>query len=331
MTDPYQQHPNPYGQQPPYGANPYGGQGQPDYGASYGPPDPYGAGQPQPGQPMPGQPMPGQPMPGQPQPGQYGAPGQPDPYATRQYEPGFGQPGQPGQPDQYGQYQGSFGQPGWGGGGGLPPEPPPKSKAPMVVVSVLAVLVIVGAVIVGFVVLRDDDSGQTAAPPTQTSTQTTSSTAQQPTTEPSEPTGTDSTTPNDDDKVFTAGECAGLTPEGEGRARLSTAECGSDQSDVLVAQVLEPDEVKCDDDFITFTADVEKLYCLALDADEGDCFELETLPKRALSCQGADTYEAVTVHEGVADPPRCQAGEDDKVYAYPDPARTLCFVTTDST
>jgi uncharacterized protein YbjQ (UPF0145 family) len=98
-----------YGQQPPYGQNPYGPPPQQ--------PNPYGAPQQPYGQP--GQPRPPQPPYGAPQ-GQPYAP--PPPYPP----PAYGQPGQPGQPGSA-QSAPAYGQPGqW------TPQPPAERKPAIV-------------------------------------------------------------------------------------------------------------------------------------------------------------------------------------------------------
>jgi hypothetical protein len=332
MTDPYQQHPNPYGQQPGrYGPNPYGGQQpnqqpnpQPD---PYGQPNPYGRPGPQGGQPYGPQP---DPYGGQFGPAQPDAYRQPDPYPTRQYEPGqfdpYGQQGTTGRPDQYGQYQGSYSQPpGWGHGGG-PPGQPPKSRMPVILLSVLAVLVIAAGVVTA-VVLVNDGSSPAAQTTAQNPTQTPPA-QQQSTTTRSEATTTASasTSPSAGvDDTFEAGQCATLTPEPGNRATLNETTCGGTNSDVLVAVVQDGECVK---DYITFNADVGKVYCLALDAEEGACFKFDQLAKRALNC-AAGTHKVVKIFEDVNDSSQCDGVQGaDRRFAYPDPPRTLCLVPT---
>jgi hypothetical protein len=334
MTDRYQQRPNPYGQQPGgYGSNPHGG-----------PQDPYGQGQPHPygAQPNPRdqQPDPYAQQPpyggGQRGPGQrrgFGdepnaneqttrivPPGQPlDPYQTRRYEPGQFGPGGPG--DQYGQYQGTYGQPpGWGGagpGGGLPPNPPRNSRLPTILFSVLAVLVIAAGVVVAGLLLDDDGS-------TPAAQATTAPSAQPETTSPKAPTTTPpATTTSASGETFAAGQCATLTPEPGNRATLNEALCGDSNSDVVVALV---QDRECVRDYITFNADVGKVYCLALDAQEGACFKFDQLAKRALNC-ATGTHKVAKIFERVTDSSQCdQVQGADRRYAYPEPARTVCLV-----
>jgi hypothetical protein len=334
MTDPYRQHPNPYGQQPSqYGPDPQGGpqnpygQGQPNsYGARPDPrgqqPDPYGGQDPyaqQPDRHAQQDPEATQVLPYA---GQYG-PGQPHQY--RQYEPNQFAPGGPGDP--YGHNQGSYGQPpGWGQGGGLPPGPPRKSRPPMVLFSVLAVLVIVAGVITT-VLLTGGDSSTPAAQTTSTPLAQPETASQAPATTTTTITSTTqppTTASSASGKTFEAGQCATLTPEPAGsRATLNEALCGDTNSDVIVALVQDGDCVK---DYITFSADVGKVYCLALDAEEGACFKFDQLAKRASSCV-AGTHKVAKIFEKVTDSSRCdQVRGADRRYAYTQPPRTVCLV-----
>lgn len=324
MTDPYdpyrQGSGNPYGQQGQPGQPPYGGQqGQP-YGGQPG--HPYG----QPGQPgQPAQPY-GQPgaypgqqppyQPGQPYQGSYGAP---PPDATRQFDPYGADPYAAQQP-----YQGTYGQPaGWGatpgGPGGYPPGPPRKSKLPMVLISVLAVVILVGgAVAIALVVRGEEDP--VAGPTTSAAPATDQTTTTRPTT--SEPT---TTAPGGDD--FEVGQCATLTPEANNRATIRVTECGGALSDVVIAKI---ESAECVEPYLSFDPGQGKIYCLAMDAKEGDCFRLDNLIKRALACVGDDARKVVKIYDGVADDAQCGAvPETIDVYAYPEPARTLCLGKAD--
>jgi len=344
MTDPYQQRQNPYGQQPGgYGPDPQGGPRNP-YGQ--GPPNPHGA-QPNPRgqQPDPYAQQPpyggGQYGPGQPQHGPRPDPYQTqqlDPYQTRQFDPGQTQqfdpdqtqrfePGQfgPGGPsDQHNQYQGSYGQPpGWGQDGGLPPGPPRKSGSKMVWYSVWVVLVIVAGVVTTVLLIGD---GRSAPAAQTTATAPTAAPTQPETTSRRAPTATSrppATTTGASGQTFHAGQCATLTPEPGSRATLNETLCGDSNSDVLVAVV---QDHECAKDYITFNADVGKVYCLALDAEEGACFKFDQLAKRAPNCVPG-THKVAKIFERVTDSSRCdQVQGADRRYAYPEPARTICLV-----
>lgn len=337
MTDPYRQHPNPYGQQPGrYGPNPPGGpqnpygQGQPN---SPGPqpnpqrhhgqqPDPYGGPDQyahQPDRRAQQDPEATQVLP---RGGQYG-PGQPNQY-TRQYEPSQLARGGPG--DQYGQYQGSYGQPpGSSQGGARPPGPPRKPGPPVVLFTVLGVLVIVAVVITAVMLAGSDSStpaAQITATPSASSPQPTQSetaSREAPTSAPARPPATTSSA----SKTFEAGQCATLTPQPGNRATLNEALCGGGNSDVIIALVQDGDCVK---DYITFNADVGKVYCLALDAEEGTCFRFDQLAKRASNC-AAGTHRVAKIFEKITDGGRCDEVQGvDRRYAYPQPARTVCLV-----
>jgi hypothetical protein len=92
---------------------------------------------------------------------------------------------------------------------------------------------------------------------------------------------------------------------------------------VIVASV---QDGECAKDYITFTADVGKVYCLALDAEEGICFKFDQLAKRAPNC-AAGTHRVAKIFEKVADSSRCdQVPGADRRYAYQQPARTICLV-----
>jgi len=340
MTDPYRQHPNPYGQQPgrqgpnppggpqnPYGQHPdpYPPGGQNPYGQH---PDPYPSGGDRQDQPDPDAtqvlPYGGQYSPGQPH--QYGQ--RPDPHQTRQFEPGPFPPGAPGAPgDQYGHYQGSYGQPpAWGQGGGRPPGPPRKPRPPMLLFTVLVVLVIVAGVIT-VVLLAGGDNSTPAAHTTAAAAPSSASSAQPETpsrkAQASTTTQPPTTTSSASGKTFEAGQCATLTPQPGNRATLNEALCGASNSDVIVAVVQDRDCVK---DYITFNADVGKVYCLALDAEEGACFRFDQLVKRAPNCP-AGTHKVAKIFENVTDSGRCdQVQGVDRRYAYPKPARTICLV-----
>jgi hypothetical protein len=348
MTDPYAQHPNPYGQQPgghtphPPGVrqNPPG-QGQPNaYGAQPNPhgqqPDPHGGQAPYAKRPDRYRhqdpeatqvlPYGGQHGPGQPH--QYGQ--RHDQYPTRQYEPSQLAPGgQAGRVDPYGPYQGSYGQPpGWGQDGGLPPGPPRK-RPPIVLFTVLAVLVIVAGMITAVILARSDGStpvAQTTAIPSASSTRPETTSRKAPASTTTQPPATVSSTSNPSSpssKKFEAGQCATLTPQPGNRATLNEALCGGGNSDVIVALVQDGD---CAKDYITFNADVGKVYCLALDAEEGACFRFDQLVKRAPKC-AAGTHKVAKIFEKVTDSTRCdQVQGVDRRYAYPQPVRTVCLV-----
>ena len=161
---------------------------------------------------------------------------------------------------------------------------------PIILLSVLAVLVIAGGIVTAGVLLND---GTTTAAPTTTAQpppQPTGSTpAQATTTAEAEPT----TTSSAPDDTFEVGQCATLTPEPGNRATLNETTCGGTTSDVLVAKVQDKECVK---DYITFNADVGKVYCLALDAEEGTCFRFDQLAKRAGDC-ATGTYKVAKIFE----------------------------------
>jgi hypothetical protein len=331
MTDPYQQRQNPYGQQQPggHGPNPHGG-----------PKNPYGQGQPNPhgAQPNPRGRQPDPYGPGQPH--QYGQQVDPyqtqrldpyqtqqlDPYQTQQFDPGQTRPLDPGRTgpggpgDQYGQYQGSYGQPsGWSQGGGRPPGPPRRSGSKMVWFSVLAVLVIVAGVVTA--ILLVGDGGSTPAAQATTTAPILPATTSRPA--PATTTSPPAATSTASGATFEAGQCATLTPEPGSRATLNEALCGDSNSDVIVALV---QDHECAKDYITFNADVGKVYCLALDAEEGVCFKFDQLAKRAQNC-AAGTHKVAKIFESVTDSSRCdQVQGADRRYAYPEPARTVCLV-----
>ena len=324
MTDPYQQRPNPSGPQPGgYGPSPHGG---PQHPHGRGQPNPYNA-QPNPRGQQPGpyaKPPPyggGQYGPGQPRPyGQQFDPDQTqqlDPYQTRQLDPGQFGAGAP--RDQHNQYQGSYGQPpGWGQGGSLPPGPPRKSASPKVLLSVLAVLVVVAGVVTAVLLVGDDGSTSAAQTTTAAPTQPDTTSRRAPTT-----TRPPATTTSASGQTFEASQCATLTPEPGNRATLNRALCGDTNSDVVVAIV---QDHECAKDYITFNADVGKVYCLALDAEEGACFKFDQLAKRAPNC-AAGTHKVAKIFENVTDSSRCdQVQGADRRYAYTEPARTVCLV-----
>lgn len=318
MTDPYDPYrQNPYGQsgpQQPYGNQPRYGQcgqpgygQQPDYGQGQGQPG-YGQGQGQ-GQGQPGYgPAPRGPYQRPQYPG--GSPYQQQPDATRQFEqPPFGQP----QP-----YQGSYGQPpGWGGG--FPPPPPPKkSRTGLIVAAIVGVLLLLGGGIAAAIALSGDDN-----PSAGPSATTTRSTTAAPSTTTRRTTSARPTTTADDSSDFEVGQCATLTAEDNNRATMRVTECGGAFSDVVIAKV---ETKECAEPFLSFDPGQGKVYCLGMDAKEGVCFNLEKLIKRALVCAGDKTRKVLKIVDGSADQTSCAAvpGTVD-VYAYPDPARTICL------
>jgi hypothetical protein len=326
MTDPYDPYrPNPSQNQQPYGAGqyrpqpPYRGQNQPYQGQG----QPYqGQGQPYQGQGQPpyqsgppyhgqghGQSQGGTPYHGQGQGGQPDATRPFEPYGTQQFDPyGTQQP----------PYQGSYGQPGgWsgpGGPGGFPPQPPRRSKAPLIVLAVTAVLVLIGGGIAGAIVLTGNDE-PSATPDVTTSAPDPTTTSRRPTTRPP--------TTGGGSNEFEAGRCATLTPEENDRATIRITECGSLLSDVVIAKV---QSSECPEPFLSFNPGEGKVYCLAMDAKEGDCFRLDKLIKRAIACVGDETHRVIKIYDGVADAKQCDTvpGTVD-VYAYPDPPKTLCL------
>jgi hypothetical protein len=285
MTDPY----DPYRQNDPYGQGPYG-----PSGGSY-----------------PGQPYQGGGTPYQ----QPDATRQFDPYGTQQFDP-YGPPQQPYGPPQQ-PYQGSYGRPaGWGptGPGGYPPGPPKRSKAPMIALAVLGAIVLIGGVVVAAIAVRTDNAA--VAGPT-----TTASASGQPTTT-RRPTTTRPTTTTAGDEEFAVGQCATLNPEDNNRATIQATDCGGLLSDVVIAKI-QPDE--CAQPYLSFNPGEGKIYCLAMDAKEGDCFRLDKLIKRAIACD-AGTHKVVKIFEGAADNKLCAAVPDiDVIYAYPDLSRTICL------
>jgi hypothetical protein len=305
-ADQYRRDPNnPFRQgspdQPPYGGPPYG--------------VPYG-GQPPPGPYQGGQPYQGQP----PYQGQYGPyqGGQPDP--ALQYDP-FGAQGH----DPYrGQqpYQGSYGQPaGWGAPGGPPPQPPRKSRIPLVIIGVLAVLLLIGGGVAAAVALRGNNDPSAA--PTSTSASAQPS-GQQSTTGRRQTTTRPTTAAGDD---FEVGQCATLTPQQDNRATIRVTACGGFLSDVVIAKV---QGSECAEPYLSFDPGQGKVYCLAMDAKEGDCFKLDNLIKRAPACVGDETRKVVKIYDGVADDQQCGAvPQTIDVYAYPDPPKTLCLGKAD--
>ena len=306
MTDPY----DPYRQN-----DPYGPPGQQPYGQGpYGPQPPGGPYQGQPGGPYQG----GTPY------QQPDATRQFDPYGTRQFDP-YGTPqfdtyGAPQQP-----YQGSYGQPaGWGPGpggpggpGGFPPQPPKKSKAPVIALAVLGALVLIGGVVVVAIAVRANNNPAVAGPTT------TASASGRPASTSRRPTSTRPPTTTASEEDFAVGQCATLTPEDNNRATIQATECGGLLSDVVIDKI-QSDE--CVQPYLSFNPGHGKVYCLAMDAKEGDCFRFDKLIKRAIACAGDGTRKVVKIFEGVADENQC-AGVPDLVdtYAYPDPPRTLCL------
>jgi hypothetical protein len=288
--------PGQYGQQP---GTPYQGgqqyQGQQPYGGQYGQ---------QPGPPYPG---------GQPDPTL-----QFDPYGTQQYDPSRGQ-----QP-----YQGSYGQPaGWAGPGGpggpggptgpggYPPRPPKKSRAPLIVLAVLAVLLLIGGGVAAAIALRGEDT-PSAGPTNTTASGQPTNTSPRTTTTTRPPT----TTASDD---FEVGQCATLTPQDNNRATIRVAECGGMLSDVVIAKV---QSSECAKPYLSFDPGEGKVYCLAMDAKEGDCFKLDNLIKRAIPCTGDETRKVLKIYDGVADDKKCdEVPGTVEVYAYPDPPKTICL------
>jgi len=155
----------------------------------------------------------------------------------------------------------------------------------------------------------------TTVQPTTTGAQTQTTTRPQPTTTTGE-------TSQTKDETFEVGQCATLTPEPGNRATLNETACGADNSDVLVAKVQDSECVK---DYITFSADLGKVYCLALDAEEGTCFKFDQLAKRVQDC-ATGTHRVAKIFD-VTDSNRCDEVQGaDRRYAYPEPARTVCLV-----
>jgi hypothetical protein len=190
----------------------------------------------------------------------------------------------------------------------------------VILFSVLAVLVIAGGVVTAVVLLGEDNPTPAAQTTTAPSPAPGTTTREAPTT--SRPTTTASTT-QDKDETFEVGQCATLTPEAGNRATLNQAQCGEDNSDVLVAKVQDSECVK---DYITFNADVGKVYCLALDAEEGTCFKFDQLAKRAANC-ATGTHKVAKIFEDVTDSSKCDEVQGaDRRYSYPEPARTVCLV-----
>lgn len=304
MTEPY----DPYRRDP---KDPYrqGPQDQPPYGAQYGgqqPGGPYQGSQPYQGQP------PYQEQYGPYQGGQHDPTSQYDPYATQQYGP---HPSR--QP-----YQGSYGQPaGWGVPGGPvgpPPQPPRKSKTP-VIIAVLAALLLIGGGVAATFALRGN-SGPSAAP-----TSTASASDQPSTTARRQATTRQTTTAASDD--FQVGQCATLTPQQNNRATIKVTNCGGLLSDVVIAKV---QSSECAEPYLSFDPGKGKVYCLAMDAKEGDCFNLDNLIKRAIACTGDQTRKVIKIYDGVADDKRCAAvPETIDVYTYSDPPKTLCLGKAD--
>jgi hypothetical protein len=282
------------------------------------------------------------------QPGPYGQPN-PDPYG--QQPGGYGQqPGQYGQPqsgqygqqptEQYGQdpYGGGYGQTQqWGqpsqpnyGGGFDPQQQKPKNQGKIIALVVIAVLVLGGAGVGIFLATKGDDNNNAGGGgETSNSAPDNTDTSEEP-----EPSEEETTTTTEEDEPATGGsasdaqvgDCIRVNVASETDADVETIGCSDDTAVYVVAARLDSDTAECPDgDYVTYTeaGSAAMKLCMALDLDEGQCFESTDLDDKPVECSDPTaTFLIADVIDGVDDATQCTTSDN---LRYSQPPRTICL------
>jgi hypothetical protein len=283
------------------------------------------------------------------QPGPYGQPN-PDPYG--QQPGGYGQqPGQYGQSGQYGQQpteqfgQGQYGQDPYGGygqtqqygqpvqpnyGGGFDPQQQkPKNQGKIVAIVVIAVLLLGGAGVGIFLATKGDDNNNAGGGGDKTSSSTPDNTD---TSEEEEPSSEEETTTTEEDEPATGGsaseaqvgDCIRVNVASETDADVETIGCSDDTAVYVVAARLDSDTAECPDgNYVTYTEAGTLKLCMALDLDEGQCFESTELDDKPVECSDPTaTFLIADVIEGVDDASQCTTPDN---LRYSQPPLTICL------
>jgi hypothetical protein len=267
------------------------------------------------------------------QPGQYGQPGQSGQYGQQPYgqQPTeqYGQQ-QPYGTDPYGQTQqwGQPSQPNYGGGFD-PQQQKPKNQGKIIAIVVIAVLVLAGAGVGIFLATKGDDNNNaggggdksSSAPEnTDTSEEETSEeeTTEETTSEEEEPSEGGSAS---DAQV---GDCIRVNVASETDADVETIGCSDDTAVYVVAARLDSDTAECPDgNYVTYTEAGTLKLCMALDLDEGTCFESTDLDDKPVECSDPTaTYLITDVLEGVDDASQCTTPDN---LRYSQPPLTICL------
>jgi hypothetical protein len=190
-----------------------------------------------------------------------------------------------------------LGGPGWGG------EPPRRRRnTARIVVAVVSVLIIIGGIVTGIVLVNQRQVAQHQAP---NSTATTAPSTVPPT--------FDTSTVNPDDPgvpdgsttlTLTVGACVTAHVDtNEQYTAVRQVQCGSSQSDLVLAQVT-PDMTGCaDHQYLRLTAPSTGVYCFTLDIRQGDCVDANYLRQ---PCAGA-SFMVLQTEQGPGNADSCAA------------------------
>lgn len=110
---------------------------------------------------------------------------------------------------------------------------------------------------------------------------------------------------------------------------VATVDCASPEAIYQVATREETDSGTCPgDQYVSYTEEGRLRLCLQLNVRDGECIQVTERGDRRVDCASPEaTHRVVGVHDGVADPARCDTEATD-VIAYPTPPRTICLATT---
>ncbi|GAB3282849.1 hypothetical protein [Parasphingorhabdus pacifica] len=223
---------------------------------------------------------------------------QQDPYQQAQYQQA---------PYQHAQYQQSPYE-GWA------QHPPPasgggKNLGLIAALVAVGIVVVVGGGLVAFLSFGvSPDSGGEAAPATQQQS--------------------DDPAPQADPVLpgsVRPGDCIDIGDSDD--SPVTTAECGSFQSDYEVAEVIDVADLnRCPDTFaITWEGET---FCVLLDAKQGDCLAVyqddPSFVPWKVDCSSSDNPDQVTKVADVANYASV-CSENEGYYSFVDPPRTVCF------
>jgi len=286
------------------------------------------------------------------QPGPYGQPN-PDPYG--QQPGGYGQqPGQYGQPGQSGQYgqqpygqqpteqygQQPFGQDPYGQtqqwgqpsqpnyGGGFDPQQKPKNQGKIIAIVVAVVLVLAGAGVGVYLATKGDDKDTAGGGGDKTSTSAPDDTG----TSEEETSEEETTTTTAEESTGAAGsasdaqvgDCVRVNVASASNADVETIGCSDETAVYVVAARLDSDTAECPDgNYVTYTEAGTLKLCMALDLDEGTCFESTDLDDKPVACSDPTaTFLITDVLEGVDDAGQCTTPDN---LRYSQPPLTICL------
>jgi hypothetical protein len=191
-----------------------------------------------------------------------------------------------------------LGGPGWGGG-----QPPRKPRnTTRIVIAVVSVLIIVGGIVAGIVLVNQRHQEQATEGPRNAADTTTVPATESPTSsvnpdDPGVPNGSTTLT-------LAAGACVTAhVDNNEQYTAVQQVQCGSPQSDLVLAQVM-PDMTGCaDHQYLRLSAPSTAVDCFTLDIRQGDCVDANYLKT---PCPGA-SFKVLQTQQGPGNADSCAA------------------------